>query len=461
MNNDKAQGRRTVFISKATPENDEFVLWIAPKLEAAGYTVFADILGLKPGDRWRKEVTQTLQNSAVKMLLCCTDVSLAKEGVHEEIGIAKDVSRELNDSRFIVPLRIEPFKKLFGIGELQYINFVGKWANGLRDLLTFLEEEGVPQNKNIKINPNWEAYKKRQAIKIEPIGEVLTSNWVSINKLPETINYYQPSGAINLDHMARECKTSIFPSEIYQRGFFSFMSLDEVQENFQEIGKFHLHSKHNLIQFIENGAESPKIHANEAKNFTISIFRQAWIMFCQERELTKYAYANQLGFHVNKTQVSIGKRVSWGNKDNPRNSMLRNISKGKVWEYGVSVTPSLWPFPHFKLKSRVLFSSLSNKEVGSVFDEASKQHQFRRNVCSGWRNKAWHGRLMAFLKIISASEDFINIPVSKNESIQLDSNPITYLSSVSTLSSDNMDDDAEESDATTLGNVTLEDEDDA
>jgi hypothetical protein len=35
--------RTVVFISKATPGDDEFALWLAPPLEAAGYTVYADI----------------------------------------------------------------------------------------------------------------------------------------------------------------------------------------------------------------------------------------------------------------------------------------------------------------------------------------------------------------------------------------------------------------------------------
>ncbi|MBK6289531.1 MAG: toll/interleukin-1 receptor domain-containing protein [Gammaproteobacteria bacterium] len=72
-------GRDVLFISKATPEDDEFVLWIAPRLEAAGYSVFADILSLEPGERWRKTLTNTLQDRAVKMLLCCRDVTLNKE----------------------------------------------------------------------------------------------------------------------------------------------------------------------------------------------------------------------------------------------------------------------------------------------------------------------------------------------------------------------------------------------
>src|SRR5690349_5099852 len=99
--------RDVVFISKGTPEDDEFVLWLAPRLEAAGYKVFADILDLEPGDRWRKQVTGTLQNKAVRMLLCCRDITLAKDGVQEEIGIASDLVKELKEPRFIIPLRLE------------------------------------------------------------------------------------------------------------------------------------------------------------------------------------------------------------------------------------------------------------------------------------------------------------------------------------------------------------------
>ena len=156
MNSEEAKEKReTVFISKATPGDDEFVLWLAPRLEAAGYSVFADILSLEPGDRWRKQVTKTLQNKAVKMLLCCRDSTLEKNGVQEEIGIAEDLVKDLKDARFIIPLRLEKFKKLFGIGELQYVDFVGSWATGLRDLLDTLDNQHVPRSTGkIVINPN-------------------------------------------------------------------------------------------------------------------------------------------------------------------------------------------------------------------------------------------------------------------------------------------------------------------
>lgn len=71
----------TVFLSKATPGDDEFAPWLAPKLEASGYKVFTDIRTLEPGDRWRNVITSTLQNQACKMLLCCSKETLAAAGV--------------------------------------------------------------------------------------------------------------------------------------------------------------------------------------------------------------------------------------------------------------------------------------------------------------------------------------------------------------------------------------------
>ena len=65
--------RDLIFISKATPGDDQFVLWLAPRLEAAGYKVFADIFDLDAGDEWRGKLTSALQTRAIKMLLCCSD----------------------------------------------------------------------------------------------------------------------------------------------------------------------------------------------------------------------------------------------------------------------------------------------------------------------------------------------------------------------------------------------------
>lgn len=451
--------RDVLFISKATPGDDEFVLWLAPRLEAAGYAVFADILSIEPGDRWRKQVTETLQNRAVKMLLCCRDSSLSKDGVQEEIGIASDLVKELADSSFIVPLRIEKFKKLFGIGELQYVDFVGSWAKGLRDLLDALDRQNVPRSMGkVTINPNWENYKKRLAVKVERTPEVLTSNWFRIDSIPDVIRYYQPPGAINHALMESTCGRSPFPAEIYLRGFFSFASPDEVDYGFDKVGRFIVHSEHNVLTFLEKGSDAPKIMPKEAKNLVSSMFRKAWENYCRSKGLYQYAFSTQLAFHVTDDQVPLGKRIPWGDQSKRRSSMLCNSARGKVWHYGVSAMPNFWPFPHFKVKARVLFAELAGKRAGPVFGDTDEQHRLRRSICKGWRNKAWHGRLMAFFELLSGTSSHIELPLSDHCSLGIAASPVLVTSPVTTTLPDAMSDDAEEQDVSTLGNFNVEDE---
>ncbi len=452
--------RDIVFISKGTPEDDEFVLWLAPRLEAAGYTVFADILTLEPGDRWRREITGTLQNKAVKMLLCCRDVTLNKPGVQEEIGIASDVAKELKDPRFIIPMRLEPFKKLFGIGELQWVDFLGSWANGLHDLLDALEKQNVPRAIMPVINPNWENYRKRLAIKVEKQPEVLTSNWLRVASLPDTIRYYHPPGPINLDSMEKTCRENTVPAEVYQRGFFSFALSEEIARDFADVAPFEILSEYKLLDFIDCGGKSPDIEPREAKNLVYSMFRRAWENFCRSKGLYEYLFSTQTAFHIGEAQTPLGKRISWRRQGKRRSSMLRNSAGGKVWQYGVSASPSFWPYLHFKLKARVLFAELaSGNKAGAVIGDTAAQHRLRRTICKGWRNKQWHGRLMAYLELLSGEAPCITVPLSDASAITLDARPMPFTSPVTTALPDAMEDDAEENDDSTLGLFNPEDED--
>jgi len=167
-----------------------------------------------------------------------------------------------------------------------------------------------------------------------------------------------------------------------------------------------------------------------------------------------------MAFHVGEALTRLGKRISWGRDGKRRSSMLRNSAGGKVWQYGVSATPSFWTFPHFKLKARVLFADLAaGNRAGTVINEAGIQHRLRRTICKGWRNKVWHGRLMAFLELLSSDSPFIEVPLSGACAITFDARPMLLTSPVRTTLPDTMEDDAEEPDDSTLGMSNPEDED--
>lgn len=448
----KASERQIVFISKATPGDDEFVLWLAPKLEAAGYKVFADILTLEPGDRWRSVITSTLQTQSVKMILCCRDTTLRAQGVLEEIDIATDRAKELGDSRFIIPLRLEPYKKVFGIAGLQYIDFVRGWADGLEKLLASLKRQKVPCDAaHAAINPNWEIYRRRGAIALINEPERPTSNWLRIAETPDIINYVEPTGATDRDAMEAACAAIPFPVTVMQRGLVTFLTAHEINAALPQIGRFALKQSVPLTTFVQEGIESAGIKRQDASNVAHSMLRQAWDAFCRQRGLLEYHYSKAVGFHVGKDQASVGQKIPWGHQGERRSSMLRNIAKGYVWQFGVSALPAFWPFPHLKLKSRVLFAPVVAGEAGAPLSDPKKQHRLRRTVCKSWRNKQWHGRLRALIELLSVDSAAITLQLSDSAIVRVEASPMLFSSPVSTILPNRLRDEDEEVDDTTLG----------
>jgi hypothetical protein len=450
--------RTVVFISKVTPGDDEFTLWLALRLEAAGYTVFADIVTLEPGDRWRKEITKTLQMRAVKMLLCCRDSTLARENVQEEIGIASDLVKELGDPKFIIPLRLEPYKKVLGIGELQYIDFVRGWAFGLGRLLDTLKRQKVPIETRAEINPNWETYRRRSAVSIKNEPERPTSNWLRVLEAPDVIRYFEPTGAVDREALARMCSVSRYPAVPQSQGFFSFGAEPEINTAFASLGRFAAKHEIGLLQFIAEDCEAFDLKKRDASNMVVSMFRMAWERYCRDRGLLEYKYSKMIGFHASKDTAKIGQKIPWGRQGEQRSSMLRNIARGHVWQFGVSGLPAFWPFPHFKLKSRVLFAPVVGTEAGNPLDDPKKQHRLRRTVCKGWRNKQWHGRMLAFLELLSGDAPYISLPLGETAHIRLEPSPMLFSSPVSTYLPNQLTDEQEEEDETTLGRPEPEEE---
>jgi hypothetical protein len=451
--------RDVVFLSKATPGDNEFALWLAPKLEAAGYRVFADIRALEPGDRWRTIITSTLQNESCKMLLCCSNETLAATGVQEEIEIALDLAKELKDSRFVIPLRIRPYKKLFGIGGLQYIDFVRGWAEGFDKLLEALKRQKVPcRSDGVVIQSGWELHRRHGAVTLKNESERLTSNWLRISETPNFINYFEPSGVIDRDALANAAPTSPFPIALMQQGFVTFQSADEVAVIFGGVGRFVLKHRIPLVEFVEAGYATANIKRQDASNVVHSMLRQAWNNYCQKRGLLEYHYSNAIGFHIGKDQAAIGRKISWGTQGERRSSMLRNVAKGHVWQFGVSVIPSFWPYPHFRLKSRVLFAPIKDGEAEGPLDDAKKQHRLRRTICKGWRNRQWHGRLLAFVELLSGEASAISLKLAQAAVVRVEAAPLLFSSPVSTVLPAVMQDEDEEVDPSTLGRPEPEDE---
>jgi hypothetical protein len=454
--------RDTIFLIKASPIDDEFALWLAPKLEAQGYRVFADILTLQPGDRWRRQINQALQYRAAKVLLICRDATLSDAHVQDDLDIALEMAKELGDSRFIIPLRLEPGKKVKGVGDAVTVDFVRGWGEGVGLLLDALQRQKVPRRAGEPlIDPNWEIFRRRGAIPLVEEAERLTSNWLRVAEAPDVIRFFESTGAIEEKLFDRALEAFQYPCAKQGSGIITFAEQPEVDTAFASCGRFKLKHEIPLLEFVDSGFSALGIERQVASNLIIAMIKKAWLSFCRQKGFVEYHYSNAVGFHASAAQAATGQRVPWGKQGDRRSSMLRNVAKGHIWQFGVTAMPYFWPFWHLKLKSRVLFSVDNDTPEGLGIDDARKLHRLRRSICKGWRNKQWHGRMLAFLELLSGESAYIRLSLAANAVLAVESGPMLFTSPVSTALPDILDADEEEADISTLGRPDNDDGDEA
>jgi hypothetical protein len=451
--------RDVLFLLKSSPLDDEFALWLAPKLEAEGYRVFADILTLQPGDRWRREINRALEHRAAKVLLVSRNATLDDPSVQDDIDIAIDVASRRGDQRFIIPLRIESGRKVKGIGDTIPVDFVRGWGEGLATLLDALCRQKVPRNSGAApIDPNWELFRRRGAQPLIDRPERLTSNWLRIVEAPDAIHHYEATASTDPDRLKRALAAYPYPVAIQGRGFLAFADQAEIDQTFEAIGRFRLKRSVPIQTFLDEGIPQLGIERQTASNLFNVMMKDAWFLFCKDRGLIEYHYSNSVGFHASPALAPTGTRIPWGKQGDRRSSMLRNVAKGHIWQYGVTALPAIWPFWHFKLKARVLFAGDNGTPDGLAIYDAKKMHKLRRSICKGWRNKQWHGRMLAFLELVSGDSAYIRLRLSAEHDLVLDAAPILFSSPVSTELPDIADADDEETDASTLGRPEIDEE---
>src|SRR6266849_6942601 len=148
--------REALFISHANPEDNAFARWLGAKLAAMGYEVWADVMRLRGGSDWSRELEVALRTRAIKMLLVGTPIAVDKQGVRNEIEIGAQLSSSLNDPEFIIPLRLKTYEAPFRIVQAQYVDFSEGWAAGLAELVELISNVyKIPRRRSGKPIADW------------------------------------------------------------------------------------------------------------------------------------------------------------------------------------------------------------------------------------------------------------------------------------------------------------------
>ena len=318
------------------------------------------------------------------------------------------------------------------------------------NLLASLERQDVPKASASRIRLEWAAYHRRRAITLLDEAEVLTSNWIRIVSVPDAIRHIVPVGHVEAGALKKALFDFPYPVVQHGNGFLTFADCFDFDQHLSGFGSFRVEVETTYGEFASEGFAELEIGSIVAGRHIVDLFRQGWEKHCKAEGFLEREFANGLAQFVPTESAPLGERIPWGRQGQRRSSMLRNIARGRLWEYGVSARASLFPFPHFRLKSRVLLSDFDDREVPVPIGDVRVQHRLRRSIAGGWRNKAWHGRLMAFMEVLAGESPYVMLRLGSDGHILVDAMPIQATSPVSARQTHYLDEDAEETDVTTL-----------
>ena len=112
---------------------------IQQQLQAAGFAVFHDVIGLKPGDVWYHKLEFELESSDVMVLVVSEKVRTSK-WVHNEVSMAEEIGIP------VIPVLAEKVRHPLWLRHLQVLDFcvVVDWGLLLGAIGHHVEERPTP-----------------------------------------------------------------------------------------------------------------------------------------------------------------------------------------------------------------------------------------------------------------------------------------------------------------------------
>jgi hypothetical protein len=425
--------RNMLFLSHATPEDNEFARWLALQLASEGYPVWCDLTKLLGGEDFWKDIQEAIRTRSIRFLFVLSRSSNTKDGTLQELACAKAVATKLrNEIRdYIVALKIDdlPYSEVdIEIQRLNHVSFNSSWAAGLAQLLKKLEEDQVP--KDPRFNPDavsswWRSQAEFSASQgVIDTPEMELSNWYSIEQIPEMLWCHnvsrRTSGKLDFDISGLP-----FPAaKATDLSFITFAKAEAVSD--------FLDNSIYIASSLQIPTKEIFLGKHPLSRLLVNMLRQGWeSAFASHTLSVQRAAPRPSRFYFEKDRIANNRLYFEGvdGKRSYREIVGYATKRGvlRYWHYAVSGKPELMPHPHFVIRGHVLFSD----HGAALWTDAEKTAKARRNQCKQWWNDEWRDRMLAVMTQLRRDDGLIEIPMSPDQSVLLNGSPDQFESPVS------------------------------
>lgn len=411
--------RHTIFISHATPMDNDFTRWLALKLIGLGYNVWCDILELQKGVDFWKNIEQQIRQNTCKFLIVLSSTSNQSQGVLNEIATALKVKKQLNDETFIIPLIIDEKLSYDDINielvRLNAIDFKQSWAKGMQELLTAFEKQNVPKNSPDPDRSNL-LYQQifLQDKTVIQKEEIYSSNWFPITEFPKELRFHYFEKLIPKEF---DLRTLTFPALLYKNYLCTFAY---EYDFIHQLPKTETYNNAKTIRVpvddIFNGTYASEfINVGEAQRLIVQLINKAFELRMKEKGMNEYAMSNKVAYWFKKDQLE---------KDKFNKVQLVGKQKMKNWHFGISAAAKLYPLHVLMVSSHIFFT----EDGSTLIETKSIQHSARRRQGKNWWNDDWKTKLLAFVQYFNDENNAFYLDVGSEEKIWIATESISFRS---------------------------------
>ncbi|ABE40855.1 hypothetical protein RPD_3632 [Rhodopseudomonas palustris BisB5] len=408
-----ALDRDIIFISHATPNDNEFVRWLGTRLTGHGYKVWADIFDLAGGTPFWISIEEALRKRALKVIFVVSKASCdpGRSGVRNEISVADAIKKTLKDPEFIIPVRIDdvPFDEFpIQIHQLNAIDFTSGWGAKLAVLVDTLTKAKVPRTVT-DLGAEFDRWRKvsvRSDVVVERGEEPLLTSILPVLSFPDDISFYEYDGEKGAFEDA--VRSLPHPSAMHHRLMVSFAAADEIQARLPPGLTVALRGTAKFRNFLDGAVTDPiGPKRNDANNWAVRMLRESFEAHLAQRGLLSYdASAGTVMFFPK--DLLPEDRVRYVNAKGKR-TYKQVVGFSKVlnahWHLGMRAVVRLGDVPTVRLRPYVVFS----RDGRHPLQDADEMTKLRRRFCKSWFNHVWRPLWQAFFEFFGNGADAVQI----------------------------------------------------
>ena len=413
--------RNYIFIS-ASADDVALATWLTQKLTAEGYLVWYEKFKLLGGENYFADIDKALKNQTFCVVSLYSRASLSNPDLTRQRNLALSISDDRNVD-FLIPLRIDDISESqldYRTRALYFIPFENSWAMGLVQLLAKLNSINCPKllTNGLKVITN--IYSGQDVLSKQT--EVLFSNTLSIDNLPENIKLFKPEKEI--------------PSEDYiqLRNDWSY----------RQKGNLFISFHHPPAKIIEQyslktvGSFSwrlkSKIEGIDTHNLVSELIRKALLVKCYAKGMEYCSVSNLYYFPIG---LLDNERLNYTRTDGLK-TYVKATGKRKFWKptgsefYHYHLAPDFYIvqdlYDDFVALIRVRIRLTDNENsplTGKIVNSR------RKHLCRDWWNNDWLNRILAICKFLSDDDGSIRLGESSKEQIVVSAQPFSAISPVS------------------------------